>query len=125
MRRFFVFIVLLSLSVVLSAQNDTATIYGHLSDDNGHSIGLINILIEGTTIGTSSNDDGNYRLQVPADTPITIQYSIIGFKTQKKNRYPQTERFSKTQFDIASRSQPPYRSFGKRHPATQRQYDTN
>ncbi|MCD6565172.1 MAG: SusC/RagA family TonB-linked outer membrane protein [Bacteroidales bacterium] len=42
------------------------------------------VLVKGTTIGTVTNLDGNYALEVPADANILV-YSFIGMKSQEIN----------------------------------------
>ncbi len=51
-----------------------------ISEQNEPLIG-VNILVQGTTVGTISDIDGNYSLQVPSDDAILV-YSSIGFVTQ-------------------------------------------
>jgi len=42
----------------------------------------VNILVKGTTIGTVSDIDGNYRINVPEDQNV-LSYSFIGYLTQE------------------------------------------
>jgi len=48
--------------------------------------GLIgaSVVLKGTTIGTVTDFDGNFTLDVPRDPPFTLQFSYIGFNTQEK-----------------------------------------
>jgi TonB-dependent SusC/RagA subfamily outer membrane receptor len=42
----------------------------------------VNIVIEGTTIGTSTGSDGSYQLEIPSPDQ-TLAYSYIGYETQR------------------------------------------
>ena len=53
------------------------------------------IIIEGTTIGVSSDFDGNYQLETPADT-FTLIVSYIGFKTVKISGVEGTNTYNVT-----------------------------
>ncbi|MCC5941453.1 MAG: TonB-dependent receptor [Balneolaceae bacterium] len=44
----------------------------------------VNIVIEGTTIGTSSNIDGEYQLNIPSDDQVLV-FSFIGYETKQVN----------------------------------------
>ncbi|TVR17954.1 MAG: TonB-dependent receptor [Balneolaceae bacterium] len=44
----------------------------------------VNIVIEGTTIGTSSNVDGEYQLNIPSDDQVLV-FSFIGYETKQVN----------------------------------------
>jgi len=70
---------LLCLSFVLFAQE--RTIIGKITDTNNESIIGVNIVLQGTTTGTVSDVDGNYKLQVPGGNAVLI-ISFIGFETQ-------------------------------------------
>lgn len=50
---------------------------------NGQSIPGVNILIKGTTIGTTSDIDGNYSLQVPSEEAVIV-FSFIGYETREE-----------------------------------------
>ncbi len=52
-----------------------------ISSDDNLSIPGISILVVGTTIGTSTDIDGNYKVSVPA-TAKTLRFSGIGMKTK-------------------------------------------
>tara|TARA_R110000823_G_scaffold87053_1_gene194386 strand:+ start:4632 stop:7676 length:3045 start_codon:yes stop_codon:yes gene_type:complete len=60
----------------LLAQNIT----GVVSDDEGPLPG-VNVIIEGTSIGTSTDFDGNYTIS-NVDTNAVLLFSYIGYKTQ-------------------------------------------
>jgi len=74
-------IFLFNLSVF--AQN-TATIYGKVRTDKGLGIDLVNIAIQGLPGGTMTDDKGNYSLNIPADTNLTLIFSHIEYHTVKK-----------------------------------------
>lgn len=68
----------------ISALAQTGTVKGVLTGDDGLSIIGGTVVVEGTTIGASTDFDGNYELKnVPAGEQ-TIVYSFIGLKTQKQ-----------------------------------------
>ena len=55
-------------------------ITGTVTDKNGEPIIGANIVVKGTTLGTITDLDGNYSLEVPANA--VLQVSYIGYNTQ-------------------------------------------
>ncbi len=75
---------LFSLSMVCSvlAQN-VRTIEGRVtSDEDGSGIPGVNVILKGTTNGTTTDFDGNYSLSVPSDGGILV-FSFIGLISQE------------------------------------------
>lgn len=62
-------------------QQETKKIKGVVKDRSGEPIIGANVLVKGTSIGTISDMDGNFILDVPVDC--TLQISYIGFNTQE------------------------------------------
>ena len=59
-------------------------ITGTITDDKGNSLPGVNILIKGTTRGTTTNTDGKFSLAVDGDGSGTVLIiSFIGFQTQE------------------------------------------
>ena len=50
------------------------------SAEDGTGIPGVSVVVKGTTIGTVTNIDGNYQLEVPADAK-TMVFSFVGMKT--------------------------------------------
>lgn len=73
---------LLSLSAgVVFAQDRTVT--GKVtSQEDGSSVPGVNVVVKGTTNGTTTDADGNYRIAVPSGSNILV-FSFIGLTTQE------------------------------------------
>jgi len=71
----------LSSSSEASAQEDF-TISGKITDENGQPLPGANIIIKGTTLGTTADAEGNYALTVP-DGTTTLVFSYIGYATEE------------------------------------------
>lgn len=63
-------------------QQESRTVSGTITDEQGNSIPGANILVKGTSIGTISDMNGNFELQVPAGKNI-LQISFIGYKEKE------------------------------------------
>lgn len=74
-------IILSKKAAVVSVQQQDRTITGIVTDNLGEPIIGANIAIKGTTIGTVTDIDGNFSLEVPASATITISY--IGYLTKE------------------------------------------
>ena len=57
---------------------------GRVIDAKGQSIPGATVMIKGTTIGISTDQDGQFKLTVPADAKILV-FSFVGMKTQEVN----------------------------------------
>lgn len=76
------FAVFICFTAVLSAQ-ETGTIEGTLTDNDagGSPLPFANVVVKGTTKGTTTDFDGNYTLEnVPVGT-YTVEFSFVGFET--------------------------------------------
>ena len=60
----------------------TRTIQGKIIDKAGESIVGANVYIPGTTIGTTSNLDGVFQLEIPAGTK-SLKISYMGYTTME------------------------------------------
>ncbi|MBQ0738024.1 carboxypeptidase-like regulatory domain-containing protein [Aquimarina celericrescens] len=70
---------LLLLSGVVSAQ-----VVGEITDTKGEKLPYVNIYLENSFTGTTSNQEGNYELEISQPGDYTIVYQFLGYKTQKK-----------------------------------------
>ncbi|MBT8244800.1 MAG: TonB-dependent receptor [Winogradskyella sp.] len=77
MRTFKLFVML--LSVISFGQT---TVKGTITDNTGQPLPGANIIIEGTTTGTSSDFDGNYILTSDQAPPFKLVITYTGFETQ-------------------------------------------
>lgn len=64
-----------------AAQSDPQIISGNVVDENNIPILGLNIVVEGTTIGTTTDFDGNYLIKVPEGAQV-LKFSYIGYLTQ-------------------------------------------
>lgn len=56
---------------------------GRITDENNNGLPGVNIAEQGTTNGTTTNTDGNYRLSVEGPTSVLV-FSFLGYQTQTR-----------------------------------------
>lgn len=59
-------------------------ITGTVTSDNNTPLAVVNIFIEDTYTGTTTNNDGNYLLEVSKTGDYTVTFQYLGYKTLKK-----------------------------------------
>ena len=57
-------------------------ISGKVTDENGEPLAGANVFVKSTTIGTTTDADGNYRFSIP-DEATTLVFSYIGYVTEE------------------------------------------
>lgn len=76
-------LVLFALAFAFSALAQERTISGKVtSAEDGSGLPGVNVVLKGTSNGTVTDAEGNYKLAVPS-TGGTLQFSFIGFATQE------------------------------------------
>ncbi len=71
------------LSILFFFPAKANTIRGRVSDEQGAPLAFANVFIKGTTNGTTTNADGNYKLEA-ASGKYEIVFKYIGYKTLVK-----------------------------------------
>ncbi|MDR2765483.1 MAG: TonB-dependent receptor [Tannerella sp.] len=56
-------------------------VIGAVSDDRGEAIPGVTVVVRGTTLGTTTDINGEFRIAVPSDTCV-LQFSYIGYQKQ-------------------------------------------
>ncbi len=79
MKKIYIFLSFLLLAGITHAQR---TITGVVADENGETLIGANIIVKGTAIGTISDYDGSYSLEVPEDATI-LEVSYTGYDTRE------------------------------------------
>ena len=72
------FALITAISFSVMAQR---TVSGKITDDTGVPLPGVNVVVKGTTTGTQTDLDGNYRLSV--EDGATLVFSYVGFETQE------------------------------------------
>ncbi len=100
-RHLFLLLFLSLLSNLVQSQQ-FGMIRGSITDEKGNKLEMVNVSIQGLTGGYTSDSKGNYELQIPADTSITVAYSFIGYQPHLRNF--KLKAGEKRQFDIVMKS---------------------
>ena len=85
-----------SLLLVLSTFfcNTHAQVTGLVTDESNNPLSFVNIYLENTVNGTTTNDNGRYELELSQAGTYTVVFKFLGFKTHKENivveRFPYT-----------------------------------
>ncbi len=83
MRKFSIWLVGLLLLASAGLANAQTSVSGTVtSADDGLSLPGVAVIVKGTTIGTTTNMEGLYRIDVPANAT-TLVFQFIGLKTQE------------------------------------------
>ena len=78
---YLILVLLLALNFSALAQNK-AKVSGKVIDENRSPLPLVNIAIDGLPGGTSTDDYGNFVIEIPANTPVKLHFSFVGFKSE-------------------------------------------
>lgn len=79
-----IFLMLLFMLASVGAFGQQQTVSGTVSDQRGQPLPGVTVVVEGTTIGTVTNADGNFSLSIPANAQ-ALQFSFVGMRTQNVN----------------------------------------
>lgn len=63
-------------------QQQERTVSGTVKDEAGTALIGVSVIVKGTNIGTITDADGKFRLDIPADAQ-TLQFSFVGMATQE------------------------------------------
>ena len=66
----------------LTAEAQQLTVAGTVTDENGNPLPGVNMMVERTTIGTISDINGKYTLNVPDRNGVLV-FTFVGYSSQK------------------------------------------
>ena len=83
-RLFIISLFLFLLSFTTRAQHlPTATVYGKVTDEKGHPLELVNVVVPDLLIGVTTNTRGYYELSLLSDTTLSIHFSFVGYEQKE------------------------------------------
>jgi hypothetical protein len=75
------------LVLLLHSFSSFSQIKGKVTDSDKNPISFVSIYLDKTITGTTSNDAGNYELNIKTPGDYTIVFQFLGYKTIKKNSF--------------------------------------
>lgn len=85
MQKHTVFIIFFLVLATTGFAQQFAYIKGRVTNEKGRGMDAVTVAVSGTGIGTSTDRKGNYELNVPANTTITIVFTYVGYETQTQS----------------------------------------
>ena len=84
---------LLAIASILTlwAKTPQVRLYGYVLDTDNRGIELANVYIEGTTVGTTTNQNGYYDITVEMGDTIVMVYSMMGYETIRQQLYTRND----------------------------------
>jgi hypothetical protein len=73
----------LTLALLFFTLSQFAQVKGTVTDEKGLPLPFVSIYIENSYIGTTTNEQGQYELNVPKASKYIIVFQYLGYKTQK------------------------------------------
>src|SRR5690606_34265327 len=73
---------ILSLALFTNIQAQTGGLSGKVTDQRNNPLPNVNIAVSNTSLGTTSNNSGNYQIEDLAPGSYTLTFSMVGFNTQ-------------------------------------------
>lgn len=70
---------------VLGIKENYIDVAGKVTDVNGNAIPYVNIVVSGTSKGTTTNDEGEFQLTLREDEPQQLVFQSIGYKRHTEN----------------------------------------
>ena len=64
-------------------KEDTYVIKGKIVDEKKTELPFVNVYIEGTTVGTTSNTDGEFMISVKSTNPLVLVFQTLGYVKRK------------------------------------------
>ena len=80
MLKYFSSSLLLTLCMIATAQDDMKTIAGRITDHNGQHIEYVAVGIPGSNIGTVSDSEGIFSLELPDTTDSDLMFFHVSYK---------------------------------------------
>ncbi|MDP6909123.1 MAG: carboxypeptidase-like regulatory domain-containing protein, partial [Flavobacteriales bacterium] len=77
----FIKVILFLFLMCITLPGYTASVVGTVTDEQGDPVPFVTVYVEGTTIGTTTNSEGNYRIEVKNGFH-TIVFRYVGYKTE-------------------------------------------
>jgi hypothetical protein len=74
-----IILVAMLCGIAYSASAQYCTVSGRITDENGEPMAGVTIQEKGTTIGTTTDENGNFSINVPCDAILVISY--LGYKS--------------------------------------------
>ncbi len=94
---------LIILLLFYSLTGISQTINGYITDEQNNSLPAVNISILNQSMGVTSDNNGKYDIEIPANRSVILVYSFIGFK-KEKIRIPMLKKGQKYTLDIKLKS---------------------
>ena len=76
-------VLLITLPALIFSQQQTAVVYGTITDENKNPLSGVSITVNRANAGTISSDSGTYRIICTADRDVLLIYSHSGFIAQQ------------------------------------------
>lgn len=74
-----------TLFFILISSSILAQIKGNITNTKGEPLSFVSVYLNKTITGTTSNDNGDYELNITKTGNYTVVFQFLGFKTLKKN----------------------------------------
>lgn len=77
-------IIVVKTKTLAAPQQQMKKVKGKVTDGKGNPLPGVGILIEGTTVGTTTDVDGNYVINCPEKENLALIFSFVGMKTHRE-----------------------------------------
>ena len=82
-RKLFFFVCIMQIGMFSLQAQQGIRVTGTVSDNFGDALPGVNVVIRGSTAGTTTNENGEYSLTVPSDTSV-LQFRYVSYRLQEE-----------------------------------------
>lgn len=80
---------LFAFSTTLSAQEETATVYGRVTDaSDGQPVELVSVYLKGAGKAVSTDESGKFAIQIPANQRLTLSFKRVAYQDASADILP-------------------------------------